>query len=122
MNAEMEVLTEAVRITLKAELLDVTAELRAELLVQSRVHSKARRVSQWFRLVAKADLLAANPGYYKAETGDLRSRVPPGVIYIRWSSSGRFGKSRKEKFGPAILDPHQLRKALECSTTTPPLS
>lgn len=82
-----------------AELTKATVSIVTDLEERSRDAYAQRQVSLGYRLKAKALLLKKHPGYIRVESHDLRGTPPPGTIWIRWSSGGRYGKSRREKFG-----------------------
>ena len=76
-----------------------TASIVAELERISKEAYATRNVSKGYRCKTRAALIAGHPGYIKAVTHDLRGTPPPGTIWIRWSSGGKWSVSRKEKFG-----------------------
>ena len=86
-----------------------TAEIVAALEHRSKEAYAAREVRNGYRRKCRAALIAGTPGYVEAITHDLRGTPPPGVIWIRWSSGGKWSVSRRAKFGRALTVAELMR-------------
>jgi hypothetical protein len=71
----------------------------SRLLAISKHFYADRQVSRGYWAASRAALLIRHPQYHTAIIHDLRGTPPTGVIWIRPSSGGKWGKSRQEKFG-----------------------
>lgn len=73
----------------------------SRLLALSVERYAQREVSKGYWAKERAKLLIRNPQHHTAIVHDLRGTPPVGVIWIRPSTGGKWGKSRREKFGPS---------------------
>lgn len=87
------------------------ADKVAELESRSRAAYAERNVSRGYWLAQYAAMLKANPGFIRVEQHDLRGTPPAGTIWIRASSGGKYGRSRKNKFGRP-LTAAEMRQAV----------
>lgn len=70
----------------------------ASLENRSKIAYATREVSRGYWLAQYAAMLRT-PGYVAVEKHDLRGTPPAGTIWVRPASSGRWGKSRRDKWG-----------------------
>jgi hypothetical protein len=68
-------------------------------LIGAKLRWLATMKGYWYR---EFERMLRRPGYVKCEHHDLRGTPPPGHIWIRKATSGKWGKSRMDKHGSPL--------------------